>query len=59
MGKRPVASARIKDVLESGKELINLYWNMLPVPLKGYGELKTHELGVLFLEAEKEHLCSY
>ncbi|QGA15008.1 hypothetical protein EYB26_002664 [Talaromyces marneffei] len=59
MGKRPAASARIKDVLESGKELINLHRNMLPAPPKGHGELKTHELGALFSEAEKEHLRSH
>ena len=59
MGKRPAASAHIKDVLESGKELINLHRNMLPAPPKGHGELTTHELGALFLEAEKEHLHSH
>ncbi|QGA21642.1 hypothetical protein EYB26_009353 [Talaromyces marneffei] len=59
MGKRPAASTRIKDVLESGKELINLHRNMLPAPPKGHGELKTHELGALFSEAEKEHLRSH
>jgi hypothetical protein len=59
MDKRPAASTRIKDILESGKELKNLHRNMLPAPPKRHEDLKTHELGELFLQAEKDHLRSH
>ncbi|EED23215.1 conserved hypothetical protein [Talaromyces stipitatus ATCC 10500] len=59
MDKKPAARERIKDILDSGKELKNLHRNMLPAPPKRHEDLKTHELGELFLEAEKDHLRSH
>lgn len=59
MDRKPAASGRIREILDSGKPLKALHRNMLPAPPKRHEDLKTHELGELFKQAEKDHLRSH
>jgi hypothetical protein len=54
-----VASERVKSVIKQGLDLSLLHRNELPPPPKWHHELKHHELGKKFKEAEIEHLKSH
>jgi hypothetical protein len=57
--KKPIDKARIKRLIEQPNGLRLLHRSQLPSPPSRHEDLANHPLGILFEQAEKDHLQSH